>query len=116
MNLGSEVARTDRDATIVLRARGGLLHCLLEPGRSGLGEITGTHHAVLLEEIPHCGCNDVTHEENGEEIECAGILGCLGMLPQGDLEQITLHRNPNMQLTDGRFMSFKPSGGRFLTF
>ena len=46
-----EVAWTDRDAAIVLGTGASPLHAFLDPLGDGLREITGSHHAELLQEI-----------------------------------------------------------------
>jgi hypothetical protein len=50
----------------------GLLASLIDELAESLREITGRHHAVLLEEVADRGCYDVTHLEMGKEIRKRG--------------------------------------------
>ena len=62
-----EITWTDRDAAIVLGTGTSPLYAFLNPLGDGLREITGGHHAMLLEEFLDRGSDNITHKKEGKE-------------------------------------------------
>lgn len=64
-----QVAGADGLAAVLLCALSGLLEGDLDEGGEGIRQIAGGHHVHTLEKFLNLGCNDVTHEKEGEEVE-----------------------------------------------